>query len=303
MLLVVAHGVGARELDGMDPAAHRLGPVTTITLPPDPIGELLHGGDATNELHDLGVAVDRSALVLRPAGRTDATVVARLGERATGPAPVTLLEWFDVLEAAAIGGAAATTAAMARARDLLTTSHERLRRGDAPETWFVGLGSAMPVHTTFDFGRAWNERIVPPLARELHVRVRPDVVTIHGDNRRSLDLAADWLDRSPFARIGTLAAAGPSRLRFFANDGIAFGDRRMAARTTNARSTVGVVAAPASRSALHGSDAFGTLLARFWMRAAELHVPEVDEATPLPTATGATPRRDAERTSLASSSS
>jgi len=301
LLLVVAHGVGEPELASLDAASLDLPAPAPLPLPPDPVAVLRHAGDATESLHDLGVAVDRTALLLRPAGRTDATVVARLGERATGPAPVTLLEFAGVLEAAAIGGAAAARRATTQLQDLLVTCRERLRRGDAPETWLVGLGSPTPVGTTFDFLRTWRERAVARLENELSVRVRAGVVTIDAANCRALDLAAAHLARPPFAALGTPILAGPGRLRFHANHGVAFGERRLAARAPNHRATTGIVAAPASRSRVAGDDPFATLLARFWLRAAELQPSEVDAGSPAPTAIGATPRPAADRTVLASS--
>lgn len=273
LLLVLAHGIGEDEFDAVRAALtdEPLAPPAPIGLPGHPVSAVLHRLDATAELRELGVTVDRRALVLRPSGRTDATAVEALASRPMGPAAVTLFESVDVLAQAAIGGrpaarrqAAQFGAAIARLRDLL-------RRGDRPETWLVGLGSPHAVHTTFDFARAWHERIVPPLAREVRVDVFAGSAMVTATNVRALEFVAAVLQRSPFAAHTTAVPADGCRLCCRARDGVAFGRQRVAARAPAAHEANAVFAAPVGDSVRARGIPFDELIGRFWMRAATLH--------------------------------
>lgn len=284
LLFVFAHGIGAHEFDAIGGAQDddALAPPAAIELPEHPVATVLRRLDAAAELRDLGITVDRRSLVLRPQGRSDASAIEALAHRVKGPAAVTLFESFDVLAHAAIGGlpaarrqAAQLAAAVARLRDLL-------RRGDRPETWFVGLGSPHAVHTTFDFARAWHERIVPPLADEVRLGLSAGSATITAANVRSLDLVAALLRRSPFAAHATAAAAGGCRLHCRARQGVAFGRHRVAARAPEAHEANAVFAAPVGDSVRNRGIPFDELIGRFWMRAATQHG---DVVAPTPTRT------------------
>ena len=232
LLLVLAHGVGERELATVrDAAGWRtdLGHAS-LALPGNPVRDCLHELDATADLRNLGIDVDRSSLLLRPAGRTDETAMQALAGRALGPAPVTLFEATSVLAQAIAGGTHAALVAAAELGTMLTRLGTRVRRGDLPEVWLIGLGSAAAVHTTFDLDAAWQQHVLAPLADDLALRLLPGLATILGDNQRALDLAAHTLGNAPFARHGHLLPRRPGRLRFAAGAGIAFGKRRTCAR-------------------------------------------------------------------------
>ena len=270
LLLVVAHGVGARELTEIDATALDLPRAAPVELPSDPVRTLAFECDASDALADLGVAVDRRSLLLRPRGRTDATAIERLAERPTGPAPVTVFESTGVLDAAVVGGIRAAAAAARQLGDTLAAARSRLRRGDPPEVWFVGLGSAAPVGAMFDFAAAWRRRVAAPLARDLRVEMAAGAVRIAGANHRALQLAASVLACAPFDRHGEATAPSRGEVVFRARAGTAFGERPVAARATNTRTSTGVFAAPVGDTARRGGLAFAELLARFWMRAALL---------------------------------
>lgn len=283
LLLVLAHGVGEAELVAMRATADacNLAAPAAIALPPHPIQVLLQDHDAARELHDLGVAVDRQSLVVRPSGRTDASAIERIARRATGPAPVTLFEATSVLQQAVAGG---PTAALDAARQLgsqLVHLARVLRRGDLPEVWFVGLGAAAPVRTTFDLAAAWQAHVLPPRAHDLMLHVRPGVATITGSNQRALDLVAAQLRGAPFADFGKVEATSTTgQLALRAHAGVAFGRHGMAARAAHPDEARGVFAAPIGATMQQRGIGFAELLARFWMRAAALHVPvQVDGDT------------------------
>lgn len=101
LLLVFAHGADLATLTAL---RHNLGSepwqtIPELQVPADPIGYTLREGSATESLRDLGIATDRRSLQLR-GHRTDEEVIARLGARGMGPAPVTMLELTSVLDRA-----------------------------------------------------------------------------------------------------------------------------------------------------------------------------------------------------------
>jgi len=277
LLLVLAHGIGARELDHVrgDSAWGGTLPTAPLRLPEQPLQVALDGGAAA-ELRDLGIAVDRSSVVLRPAGRSDATAVETIARRATGPAEVTLFAANDVLAQAAVGGAVAAAAAAERLGALLDHLGVLLRRGDAPEVWFVGLGSPVTVSTTFDLAAAWRHHVLAPLAHDLTLHGGPGAATVRADNQRALDLAVDRLRRAPFARHGRARQIGNGQLQFAAAPGVAFGPRRIAARAPLPHEANGIACAPLGDLARAPDLDLAQLMARFWLRAAARHV-EVDD--------------------------
>ena len=281
LLLVLAHGVGPAELAALGPMAAGVEPLPAA-LPDRPIAAVLGEFDATRELTDLGVAVDRSAVVLRPAGRSDATAAEVLAGRPAGPADVTLFEARDVLAAAMVGGRAAAAAAATWLGDLLQRLATILRRGDPPELWFVGLGAPIATATTFDLAAAWRRHVLPPLGDDLTLRVGPASAIVRGANQRALDRAAGLLQQTPFARHVTLTPCATGTLHLEARRGVAFGAERLAARPPLPHEVEGVVWAPLGDLARRKGLTFADVLARFWLRAATLHG-EVDEgvaATP-----------------------
>ncbi|MBL9077170.1 MAG: hypothetical protein JNL08_06695 [Planctomycetes bacterium] len=290
LLCVLAHGIGPRELAAVQAgAATAFGvqPSAALALPAQPVAALLGDLDAVRYLEDLGVAVDRSCLVLRPAGRTDPTAAGVLARRATGPADVTLFEATDVLAQAAVGGPVAAHAAAVRLGELLARLAAILRRGDAPELWCVGLGAPVAVATTFDVAAAWRRRALPPVGDDLALRVTPGLTTVTAANQRALDLAAHWLQAPPFAAHGTVAADRAGSLQFAARSGVAFGRARFTARAPLPAEAHGVVWAPLGDLARRRDLAFADVIARFWLRAAALHA-DLDDALALePTAAAA----------------
>lgn len=272
LLLVLAHGVGARELDRARAAAG-LGemPPVPVQLPARPVAALLGELGATDELTGLGVAVDRSCLVLRPAGRDDATAAAELARRATGPADVTLFEARDVLAQARTGGATAAAAAAARLGDLLVELARVLRRGDAPETWIVGLGAAVAVRTTFDLASAWSERVVPVLGDRTALRVSDRAAFVATANYRAREILVHRLAEPPFAAHGAVAPGEHGELRFEAGPSVAFGRAPIAARGPLPHEAGGFVQAPLGDLARRSALAFADVMVRFWSRAALLH--------------------------------
>ncbi|MEO6597100.1 MAG: hypothetical protein ABIP94_20335 [Planctomycetota bacterium] len=275
LLLLLAHGVGARELPPLQGSA-RLGQIEVpVSMPPSPAHTLLRAFDATAALRNMGIEVDRSCLTLRPRGRTDETAIEILTRRATGPARVTVFEATGVLTQAIVGGANAALAAAARLALQLERLATNLRAFDLPEVWFVGLGSACAVHTSFDFDAAWRPRVTAPLANELTLRCTPGVATIFGKNQRALDIATHLLAQTPFTRHGRLLPSASGRLRFAALGGVAFTDRRVLARAPREDEARALAVLPrAPRTTENELDLAG-LLARFWMRAVELHAPNV----------------------------
>jgi hypothetical protein len=286
LLLVLADGIGERELLQVRTGATWSGtmPTAPLRLPGDPVAAVLGGLGAAHELHDLGVAVDRSSLVLRPAGRTDATAIAGVARRTTGPADVTVFAARDALPQAMVGGPVAVAAAAQQLGALLDHLGTVLRRGDAPEVWFVGLGSPVAVHRTFDLAAAWRGHVLPPLAHELTLHHTPGSATVHADNQRALDLAANTLRRAPFARHGRVQAVANGQLHFTAAPHVAFGPRPLAARAPLPHEANGIACAPLGdlvrKADLHLAD----VMARFWLRAATLHVEPTDDAVETRTA-------------------
>lgn len=275
-----AHGVGERELAATRPFfGQDLPRSVAIALPERPVRLLLDDFDATDELRNLGVTVDRSALLLRPARRTDATAADRVGAGPMGPASATLFESTDVLGAARIGGERAALAASTQLGCLVARLAERLRRGDLPEIWLLGSGSPEPVHTTVDPGPLLDRHLPPPLAGELTVRTAAGSVVIAAANTAALLHAARTLAAPPFSGWGTVRI-DDNEARLSAHRGYAFGRRRLAARMPHAKDAVGVVAAPLGSTTPATGIPFEQLIARFWMRAAR-HVaaaPEPDRA-------------------------
>lgn len=283
LLLVLAHGVGPAELAALGPLVAGPDPLP-VALPDQPIAAVLGDFAATRELTDLGVAVDRSCLVLRPAGRSDATAAETLARRPTGPADVTLFEATDVLAQAMAGGRAAATAAATRLGDLLQRLAAILRHGELPELWFVGLGAPITTATTFDMAAAWRRHVLPPLGDELTLRVGPASATVRGANQRALDRAAELLRQAPFAAHGELAPCATGTLRVVARTGVAFGARRLAARPPLPHEAEGVVLAPLGDLARREGRTLADVLARFWLRAATLHGDRTDAVAPEPVA-------------------
>jgi len=301
LLLVLAHGVGERELAPLRAGAAWSGtmPTAPLQLPEHPVAAVLDDFDAARQLHDLGVAVDRSSLVLRPAGRTDATAILGAAQRATGPADVTLFEARDVLQQAMVGGPVALAAAAQQLGALLDTLGAVLRRVDAPEVWLIGLGSPVGVRTTFDLAAAWREHVLPPLANELTLHHMPGSATVRADNQRALDLAANTLRRAPFAQNGRVQAIANGQLHFTAAPHVAFAARPLAARAPLPHEANGIACAPLGDLVRMPDLDLAQLMARFWTRAAALHVELTDDAVEARTAAPQMPANSAPAEPLA----
>ncbi len=283
LLLVLAHGIGEPELTQLRNAGSWSGtlPKAPVRLPDAPVTSVLQAGAAA-ELRDLGVAVDLSPLLLRPAGRTDATAAELLARRATGPADVTVFEATDVLLQAMAGGPVAAAAATQQLAALLDRLVALLRRGDAPEIWCTGLGSPVAVRTTFDLAAAWHRHVLPPLTNDLRLHGTPAAATVHGDNQRALDIAADLLRRAPFAPHGRVRTLGNGQLQFTAAPGVAFGARPLAARAALPHEANGIACAPLGDLVRTPELDLAQLMARFWLRAAALHVDLAEAVAPQP---------------------
>lgn len=273
LLLVLAHGIGPRELPRLhgDTAGLRSLPTAPLRLPDHPVGLVLGALDAVRELEDLGIGVDRSAVVLRPRGRTDATALACLTRRVTGPAEVTVLEAQDVLAQAIAGGPTAARAAEQQLSAQLERLTAHLRRGDPPEVWFVGLGAPVAVQVTFDFLTAWRRRVLVPLAHDLVLAGDAGTVTVRADNQRALELATAALHEPPFARHGHVRPLGNGRLQFTAAPSVAFARRRVTARAPLPHEANGVACAPLGDLLRVPDLDLAQLMARFWLRAAAQH--------------------------------
>ncbi len=273
LLLVFAHGADLATLTAL---RHSLGgapwqTIPALQVPADPIGYTLREGSAAESLRDLGIATDRRSLQLR-GHRTDEEVIARLGARGMGPAPVTMLELTSVLDRARHCGPPTPAEAAAMLGEPLHHAIRNLRAGDPPEPWLVGLGAVEAVHTQFDVLGAVRRRVVHPLTRELRFHLTEAELSIQATNQRALRQAAVIFGAAPFAAYGRVVQTGPARLAYHANQGIALGVGRQLARAAHQASPA--VTAAAVRPQLHdgGSPAtFHELLASFWMRAAHLH--------------------------------
>lgn len=280
LLCVFAHGVGAAELARLqaDLPALAAAPATplagAIDLAADGLGPL----DATDRLRDAGVAVDRSAVVLRPAHRSDRTAIDLLAQRPTGPAPVTLFAAGDLPLLAAREGVRGLRVGLAQLGDDLRRLGLVLRRGEAPELWLIGLGSLVPVRASFDFAAAFGRHLPPPLGRDLQLHVAAGAARVVAANRRALVLAARALARPPFAAHVAVGAGAAGTLRCLARPGVAFGRRPVVARTARSDEAAPVAALPVPHHASEPLDVAG-VMARFWLRAAALHAPTV---APLP---------------------
>ncbi len=165
--------------------------------------------------------------------------------------------------------------------------------------WFVGLGSPVAVRTTFDFVTAWRRRVLAPLSHDLTPIVSAGMVIVRADNQRALDLATAALHEPPFARHGRLRQIGNGRLQFTAAPGVAFAPHPVAARAPLPHEANGIACAPLGDLARAPDLDLAQLMARFWLRAAALHVvvAETPQATPMPTTDPVAPA------SLASASS
>ena len=235
LLLAFAEGVGAASLTALRlhgcPAGAVLLPLTDV--PDDPAACLLGPGDASAELRDLGVPLDRSSLLFRSTNRSDDAAVAALSCRATGQAPVSVLELESVLVAARAGGLAAVPKGLTRLSTLLEAAADRLRSGDRPEIWLVGFGDVHAVHTMFDVAHHWHRRIAAPLGQQLRLRVTGEAATVIASNQRALDHARELFTSAPFVAHGAVTTVRPDTLRFAAGTGIAFGAQRVGARAAH----------------------------------------------------------------------
>lgn len=288
LLFVLAHGVGRASFTALRAAIgcrpHEL-PLAAPAGREDAIGLLAGAADATPQLRDLGVEVDRSSVVLRPAASCDAAVVSALAARARAPAPVTVLELRSVLDTAVTAGEGAARRAVAELAELVAAAADALTRAGGPtETWLVGLGEPVPVARTFDFAGAWRRSAAAPLGRELSVAVGLDRAHLRAATASARDLAVDVLRRPPFRGAGVVADGwdGP---RFLAEPGVAFGSRRVLARPPHPHEAAPVALLPRAPRAADAELDLRGLIARFWMRAAAhaaRTAPEPQPAAPAP---------------------
>ncbi|MCA8973217.1 MAG: hypothetical protein KDC98_00775 [Planctomycetes bacterium] len=270
MLLAIVHGVGPCTIAALRVAAGLPEAAAAIPMPAgDTDWQHFFGddGDATPWLRDVGVAVDRSNLVLRPAHWSDADAIAGIDRRPTGPAQVTILELRAVLESCRRSGPAALPAAIGHAADRLRHIADRLRAGDPCEIWLLGLGELEPVSRSFDFDREWRRGLPPPLGDELSTIIAPAVVTIGTTSLEATERARATLASPPFRGKGTGVVMNPFRLEFRASHGLAFGARRQPMRAAHREeaTTVAVLPRPTREPALP-LDLRG-FVARFWLRA------------------------------------
>jgi len=286
LLLVLAHGLRAADLGGLtaaEPATTT--PVELTGLPLEPERFVLGGGDASGALWDLGIAVDRSNLTLRPRGRDDRTALENLRRRPTGPAPVTLISTTVARDIALGGGDPGR--AVAEVDAFVAAVRDALRAGDRPEVWLVACGAVETAMVTFDFAGHYERRFAWPWRQELRATVTSEQVTIRAANHRALAHAAAQLQQPPFRGHGTLSAPTADTLRFAACPGVAFGRHRLAARPSLA--TTGAALVPDTGETLPATLPFAELLVRFWLRAEALHAP-ADAGEPRRAATTAATR-------------
>ena len=270
LVLVLAHGLRARDLAGLsciESAAAT--PLAVTEVPDDPEQFLAGEGDASATLFDLGVAVDRSSLTLRPRGRTDAMVLETLRHRPTGPAPVTLLSTRAALDQALGGGD--LRHAVAEVDAFVQQARTILRAGDLPEVWLCACDAAQTARVTFDFAGHYERAFGWPWRQSLHASVRAERAVVRADDQRALEHAAAVLGRAPFRSHGELSQPAPGTLHFTARGGVAFGRRRLAARRgTSSRATALL---PTTGEPLPQTLTFAEWLTRFWLRAQALHAP------------------------------
>ncbi len=270
LLLLLAHGLHARDLGGLraaEPASAT--PLELTDLPRDPEDFVLGAGDASGPLWDLGIAVDRSGLALRPRGRSDQIVLENLRRRPTGPAPVTLLSSTAARDVALGGGD--RNRAVAELDAFLQTARGILRAGDPPEVWLVACGAVEAALVTFDFAGDWERHFAWPWRQELRATVRAEQVTVRATSQRALEHAAAVLQRPPFRGHGALTLPAPGELQFTACTGVAFGRRRLTARTSTGGRAAALI--PDTGEHVPPTLPFTDWLARFWLRALALHAP------------------------------
>lgn len=269
LLLLIAHGLRAQDLAGLtaaEPAAAT--PLQLTGVPTEPERVIAGAADASAALWDLGIAVDRSPVCLRPAGRSDTSALENLRRRPTGPAPVTLLTSTFAHD---LGLAEGRTRdyAIAEVDAHLQTAKQILRSGDQPEVWLLACGAWEPVLVTFDFAGAWQRRFAWPWRRSLRASVAAERATIVANDQQALQCAAAVLQRSPFREHGTLTMPRAGTLTFTARAGVGFGRRRVFARPST--STCAAALTPNSGEPLPDELPFEEWLARFWLRAQSLH--------------------------------
>lgn len=270
LLLALVHGVEAGDLAN---AAGLSANGCVLPLPATPAhgGTALRHHELTSILRRHGLVLDRRSLVLRPRGRPDATAVAQLTARPTGPAPVTLLEFDAPLQTALHHGAASPTTrkAVAATGVLLRRAADLLRRGEDTEVWILASGRARSVARTVDLHSALCAALAPGLHREFRCSMRPEVARIATTSQRVRDLIEARLGAEPFPKLGHVhRAAGPNEpLRFAAAPGIAFGTAPLFARPAAPGSGAWSARLPhPPRSSLPLDLAH--VVARFWLAAA-----------------------------------
>jgi len=290
LLLVVAHGVGANALRVL--RAHDGLPRCAVSLGRSSEGAttLLRGcADAVPLLRELGVATDRSSLVLRSTTACDDSAIAALSRRPTGPANATILELRSVVQAGLTAGLDAVPAALSQLAERIAAAARRVRSGEPTEVWLLGLGDLQPVTATFDFERAWQDSKAAPIARELESQVGLGCVTIRASNERARDIARDVLTREPFRQFGSVTTTFDLQLRFLAAANVAFGRERVAARPPDREEAELQALLPRQPRASEIALDLRTMIARFWMRAAaHADLRAVTPVTSVPT-TGAPP--------------
>lgn len=236
LLLALVDGVSPAQLRAVAHAAEL--PVRSelpLHLPADGDAAAgLAGLDATAPLRDLGLAVDRRSLCLRPRWRGDEAGLEWLGRRPAGPAAVTMLHLRDPLLEAALHGPESAAAAAATGHLLaqLQTAQRRLRDGEQPETWLLATGSLVPVHTTFHFGRALRRRLAwPRRGHRSTITVLPELARVHPDCEHTRQRLIATLQAPPFARYGQLAdCPRGDELWFVPFDGCALGSTPLRGR-------------------------------------------------------------------------
>lgn len=251
---------------------------------------LAGAADATPLLRELGVAVDRSSLVLRSTASCDDQAIATLSRRPTGPAHATILELRSVVETGVAAGLDAVPAALSLLAQRIARTALRVRSGEPTEVWVLGLGDLQPVATTFDFEPAWRHSRAGPIAGELEVLIGLGCVTLRATNQRARDIACGVLTGWPFRQYGSVTEEFDQRLRFVAAPSVAFGRRRVAARPPN-REEAGLQALlPRAPRAAEIAPDLRAMIARFWMRAAAhaslghaAPAPDTSPATAAPT--------------------
>lgn len=225
--------------------------------------------DATAALRDLGVDIDRSNLLLRPRHGSDETALVTLSQRPTGAAHATVLELSSLVETCLAAGTAALPAAIGRTAGLLRQAAATVRHGQPTEVWLLGPGDLQPVERTFDFATEWSRRVAAPLRRELPLHLTPGQASIWPRSRAALERALDALTNRPFSAFGDVVERGPDIVRLQAGRGIAFGPRHVVARGPVGDESIPVALLPRALRAEELELDLHTLMARFWMRAAE----------------------------------